>query len=119
MLNLEYALMFIAGTCFGLAIGWYYSRQLRRDNDRLRFDLATRERHMADRAEREDKLVTALFRRVGLNGDVDTTPGRVLDRSKKRIAELVQQRRLRAKKEDARWQEVVDEDGDLKPVEES
>ncbi len=94
------ALSILMGYCLGQG----GRKVLRRQIDDLRKDLETRERLMAARATREDKMIRACLTKTGTHLEGDGDKPRTIDRSRKTVAKLL--RDNRATENDRQWKET-------------
>lgn len=98
--SLVVALSVLMGYCLGHG----GRKVLRRQIDDLRKDLETRERLMAERAVREDKIIRASLAKTGTHLEGDGDKPKTIDRSRKAVAKLL--RENRATENDRQWEET-------------
>ena len=102
--SLIYPFVLMVSILMGYCLGQSSRRVLRRQIDDLRKDLETREKLMAGRAAREDKIIRACLQKTGTNIEGDGDKPKTIDRSRKKVAELLKNRRLT--ENDRQWAET-------------
>lgn len=98
--NLIAPFVMLVSILVGYCLGQGSRKVLRRQIDDLRKDLETREKLMADRSAREDKIVRACLQKTGthLEGEAPKT----IDRSRRNVAKLLRERRVT--ENDRQWE---------------
>lgn len=87
--------MILVAFVFGYSCGGGLRRQMRQQLEDLRLDLREREKLMVERAKREERVIKSVLERSGIATAEDDGKPQTIDRSRRRIAELMQQRRQR------------------------
>lgn len=102
MPEILYLITMVVGLAIGFFFGWERCRLLKQEMRSLRDDLQHRETLLRKHAAREDKMIKAMFEKVGAPLD-DQQPNRVLDRSPRAVAEIVKRR----KESETEWEGVT------------
>lgn len=98
------ALVVALSILMGYCLGHGGRKALRRQIDDLRKDLETRERLMAERAEREDKMIHACLAKTGTHLEGEGDKPKTIDRSRKAVAKLLRDNRVT--ENDRQWAET-------------
>lgn len=98
----------VLGTLMGFFMGRSGHRLLRDEVQRLRRDVDARESHLKVRSERDAALLRAAMHKLEIH-PTDEGPCRTQDRSMKRVAQLLQQRKSAQQKRDEQWEKAREE----------